>query len=78
MTESRLNDNGEERLFCMTVLNPNMLVSINIVLIAEELVKPNERLMSENYTNHEKHVLELNSEEVTESRLSVIWSKTCA
>ena len=47
----------------MTVLNLNMLVSINIVLIAEELVKPNERLMSENYTNHEKHVLELNSEE---------------
>ena len=47
----------------MPVLNTRMVVSRNIVkcLIAEELVKPKEPEISENYTDHEKHVLELNS-----------------
>ena len=63
----------------MPVLNPNMVISISIVtcLIEEELVNPKEPNISENYTDNEKHVLELNSTGVTESSLSVIWSKTC-
>jgi hypothetical protein len=49
---------------CMPLLNPNMVVSINIVkyMIAEELVNPKELETSENQTDNEKHVLELNSE----------------
>jgi len=63
----------------MPVPNSRKAVSSNIVkwLIAEVLVKPKERQISENYAAHDKHVLELNSTGVTESSLSVIWSKTC-
>ena len=56
----------------MPVPNSRKVVSSNIVkwLIAEVLVKPKEPQISENYAAHDKHVLELSSAGMTESRLT--------